>query len=237
MGTSDSQVDELLRKEDWAAEWVEDGMFRNEQPQHKVFLPAFEIAAQPVTNEEYYTFTWTTGSLTPRYWTNFQAPPGKEKHPVVGISKDDALAYSKWLSQETGVELRLPTEAEWEKAARGQDDRLYPWGNEFNTWRCNTVENNRSDTTPIGTYSPSGDSPWGVSDLSGNVFEWTSSFKQAYPYRPENDRQNANAGGLCVVRGGAWYYSRRLARCSSREYVMSTFVSPALGFRLARTVK
>jgi formylglycine-generating enzyme required for sulfatase activity len=151
------------------------------------------------------------------------------------VARADALEYCRWLHAQTGLAYRLPTEAEWEQAARGDDGRIYPWGNEFDPWRCNTVESGKRRTTEAGEYSPAGDSPFGLADIAGNVWEWTSSKLQPYPYRPEDGREDPRGSGKFAVRGGAWYYSRKLARCSSREGVLENYISPALGFRLART--
>jgi formylglycine-generating enzyme required for sulfatase activity len=175
MGISNDQVWELYnREEEWAIEWYERDLFRVEQPQHRLHLPAYEIGKYPVTNAEYHLFIWNTGYRVPKGWIGFRHPESQENHPVVGVSKIDALAYCEWLSGETGIKYRLPTEAEWEKAARGDDDRLYPWGSDFDPWRCNTSDSGKRSTTPVGEYAPSGDSPWGLCDMAGNVWEWTA---------------------------------------------------------------
>lgn len=237
MGTSDEQIEQLLRHETWAQEWVDQGLFQVEQPQHTVALPAYEIAVHPVTHAEYYRFVFNSGYRAPRGWIGFHYPEERADHPVVGVSKVDALAYCKWLSAATGRNFRLPTEAEWEKAARATDGRIYPWGNSFDPWRCNTVESAKGSTTPVGAYSKGGDSPYAVADMVGNVWEWTSTLLQPYPYQQGDGREAAAANAKCVVRGGAWYYSRRLARCAAREGVLPDYTSPALGFRLACTPK
>jgi formylglycine-generating enzyme required for sulfatase activity len=234
MGTSDDQVKVLLEKEDWAVEWNTSDMFQLEQPIHQLTLPEFEIGKFPVTNAEYYVFVYNTGYRIPKGWIGFHYSDGLDDHPVVGVSKADANAYGSWISKESGKAFRLPTEAEWEKAARGMDQRLYPWGDNFDPWRCNTVESGKKMTSPLGSYSPGGDSVFGVADMSGNVWEWTQSFLNTYPYKAED---SSGVKGKCVVRGGAWYYSRALARCSTREGVLSDFLSPALGFRLARSLR
>jgi toxoflavin biosynthesis protein ToxD len=232
MGTSGTQVLALLQKEDWAKEWQEKGLFQVEQPQHKVSVPAFRIAIAPVTNAEYQVFVWESGHKVPKGWNGFRFPEEKGDHPVVNISLGDAQAYCAWLSKTLGQSFRLPTEAEWEKAARGSDGRMYPWGEEFDPWRCNTLESAKNGTVPVRSYSPAGDSIFGCVDMLGNVFEWTSSLLIPYPYVPVPAAGNPAADAKYVVRGGAWYYSRKLARCPAREGVIVTYASPALGFRI-----
>jgi toxoflavin biosynthesis protein ToxD len=237
MGTSAGIVRHLVNTEEWAEEWYTKDMFRIEQPQHKVRIKAFEISRFPVTNAEYHLFTWESGYRVPRFWGSFHYNEDEADHPVVGISREDAQAYIEWLSGELNMNYRLPSEAEWERAARGEDDRIYPWGNTFDPWRCNTSESGRRGTTTSTNFTPGGDSPWGVVDMVGNVWEWTATAMRPYPYRSEDGRDDllTNKKELCVIRGGSWYYTRKLARCSAREAVLPTFISPALGFRLART--
>ncbi len=235
MGTSLEQVASMLEYEDWAEEWYSRNLFEIEQPQHQVYVPAFEISISPITNAEYFTFAWSTGYRMPRYWHGFKYADAVKDHPVVGVSYDDAIAYCQWLSEQTGQKYRLPTEAEWERAARGDDDRIYPWGDRFENWRCNTQEGGKRGTTPVGSYTPGGDSPFGIHDMSGNVWEWTNSVLLPYPYEANEERETITPESKCVLRGGAWYYSRKLARCSSREWVLPSYISPLIGFRIART--
>lgn len=229
MGTSDAQVQYLLEREDWVSEWFNSDLFLVEQPQHQVSLPNYEIALTPVTNAEYNVFIYNTGYRIPKHWIGFTFPDGMDDHPVTNVSKTDANAYCKWISKSLGSTFRLPSEAEWEQAARGSDTRIYPWGDNFDPWRCNTIESGKKQTTPAGSYSPGGDSPLGVTDTAGNVWEWTKSVMKPYPYKGDDGQS-----GKYVVRGGAWYYSRALARCSSREAMLPDYISPAIGFRLAR---
>jgi len=237
MGTSDDNVKLLqLRESDWAYEWSDNELFAAEQPQHSIFLSAFEIAKYPVTNEDYYRFIWDVGHRLPRDWIGFTFREDTENHPVVGVSKIDAEAYIEWLNQKTGLNFKLPTEAEWERAARGSDARIYPWGNTFDPWRCNTAESVKKGTTPVGSYSPAGDSTCGAADMVGNVWEWTQSLFVPYPYIPNSSQDSVKARGRYVVRGGAWYYTRKLARCSSREGILANHLSPSIGFRLARSL-
>lgn len=238
MGTSDENIKQLqLKESDWAYEWFDNDLFAAEQPQHTVTLPVYEIAHSPVTNAEYYTFIWDSGHRIPRAWTGYSFPPGMDDHPVVGVSKTDADAYINWLNEKLEMEFRLPTEAEWEHAARGEDGRIFPWGNTFDPWRCNTAESVKKGTTPVGSYSPGGDSVYGIADMVGNVWEWTQSLFMPYPYRPNTNREEIKPSGRYVVRGGAWYYSRKLARCAVREGVLPDHLSPSIGFRLARSIK
>lgn len=237
LGTSEDNIKLLqLRESDWAYEWSDNDLFVAEQPQHRVLLSAFEIARYPVTNADYHRFIWDVGHRLPRNWTGFTFREDTENHPVVGVSKLDAEAYIEWLNQKTGLTFKLPTEAEWERAARGTDGRLYPWGNTFDPWRCNTAESVKKGTTPVGFYSPSGDSPCGAADMVGNVWEWTQSLFVPYPYTPNTSQAAAKAKGRYVVRGGAWYYSRKLARCTAREGILVNHLSPSIGFRLARSL-
>ncbi len=236
MGTSESNINFLLQKEDWAEEWQSKELFHLEQPQHQVTLNAFELAQTPVTNSEYHIFIYNTGYKVPKNWIGFSFPEGMEDHPVTNVSKLDAETYIRWLVKTTGIQFRLPIEAEWEKAARGTDQRVYPWGDNFDPWRCNTIESGKKQTTPVRSYSTGGDSPYQITDMIGNVWEWTTSPAIPYPFKMDANQQ-VQPGTKYIVRGGAWYYSRALARCSSREPVLADYTSPALGFRLAKNSK
>jgi formylglycine-generating enzyme required for sulfatase activity len=195
----------------------------NEAPAHTVCVDAFYIDRFPVTNEEYKRFVDATGHPVPCYGVEWaepydynwdperQTPPeGKEKHPIVLVSWEDAQAYATWAGK------RLPTEAEWERAARGTDGRRWPWGDEFIEGRCNTKESNINGTSPAGQYSPDGDSPEGVSDMVGNVWEWTSSLFRPYPYDVNDGRESQEADGWRVLRGASWRNSLDRARCTAR---------------------
>jgi formylglycine-generating enzyme required for sulfatase activity len=236
MGTNDAELMYFVQHTDWGDEWYARGMFQAEQPQHWVQLGAYEIAQSPVTNVEYHHFVWESGHRIPKHWTGFTYAEEEAEHPVVWVNRADALAYCKWLSKKFGQNYRLPTEAEWERAARGDDGRFFPWGDDFDPWRCNTIEGARKVTTPAGMFSPSGDSPWGVYDMAGNVYEWTRSLMRPYPYDPTDGREDDTSMDMTVIRGGSWHYTYKMARCSAREGVLPTFVSPALGFRVARSL-
>jgi len=236
MGTSDEDITRLqLKESEWAYDWSDNDLFENEQPQHEIALPTFEIAQNPVTNAEYFLFTWDTGHRLPKGWVGIRFADDTGNHPVTGVSRNDALAYAKWLSDRSKLKFRLPSEAEWERAARGTDGRIYPWGHTFDPWRCNTAESMKKGTTPVGLYSQGGDSLCGCVDMVGNVWEWTSSVFMPYPYNPADGREEIKPGVKYVIRGGAWYYTRKMARCAAREALLPDHTSPSLGFRIART--
>ncbi len=197
----------------------------NERPTHEVCVEAFYIDRYPVTNEEYKRFVDATGHPAPCYkveWDNLNAdeynwdpdactpPEGKEKHPVVLVTMEDAKAYAAWAGK------RLPTEAEWERAARGTDGRRWPWGNDFAKDRCNARGTGIGTTTPVGQYSPDGDSPVGAGDMVGNVWEWTSSLFRPYPYDANDGRESEDAMGWRVLRGGSWTNDLDRTRCTAR---------------------
>jgi formylglycine-generating enzyme required for sulfatase activity len=205
----------------------------DEKPVHEVYVDAFYIGKHEVTNAQYERFVEDTGHRAPQYWPGASISEGKENHPVVNVSWYDARAYCQWLSDQTGQIVRLPTEAEWEKAARGTDGRVYPWGDEFDKDKCNSRESDIGDTTPVGGYSPEGDSPYEVADMAGNVWEWTSSLYKAYPYDPEDGREDPEAEEARVLRGGAFRHSlRRYVRCACRGSGPPASRDDYLGFRV-----
>jgi formylglycine-generating enzyme required for sulfatase activity len=195
----------------------------NERPCHPVCVASFYIDRYPVTNEEYKRFVDATGRPVPCYeveWGDLDEynwnpetrtpPEGREKHPVVLVTWEDANAYAAWAGK------RLPTEAEWERAARYTDGRRWPWGNEFVEEHCNTKETQVGGTTPVGRYSPGGDSLEGVGDMTGNVWEWTASLFRPYPYDANDGRESQEAAGWRVLRGGSWSNPLDRARCTAR---------------------
>jgi formylglycine-generating enzyme required for sulfatase activity len=170
-----------------------------------------------VTNEQYAEFV----AAAHRQFNQGNWKP-RAAHPVVNISWRDALAYCQWLNQRwqsevKGLTLRLPTEAEWEKAARGTDGRTYPWGNDFDKTTCNTCEGGERNTTPVGAYSPQGDSPYGAVDMVGNVWEWCHSLYKPYPYQVDDGRENEVDDGARMLRGGSWVGNQVSACCAFRN--------------------
>jgi formylglycine-generating enzyme required for sulfatase activity len=195
----------------------------NHQPEHNIYLADFYIDRWPVTNGEYKQFLDDTGHPIPNYevsWCDTQGynwdpnmrmyPEGKADHPVVLVTWEDAMAYAAWAGK------RLPTEAEWEGAARTAAGYRYPWGNEPLPGRCNCKEARVGETSPVGTFSPDGDTPAGLIDVVGNVWEWTNSLFRPYPYNPNDGRENRQTSGFRVLRGGSWFNDIGVANCLSR---------------------
>jgi formylglycine-generating enzyme required for sulfatase activity len=152
---------------------------------------------------------------------------------VVNVSWDDALAYCRWLSQVSGQSITLPSEAQWEKAARGdKDKRAYPWGDTWNKTKCNTAELGLGDTTPVGIF-PEGASPYGCLDMAGNVWEWTRSAYHEYPYDPADGREDLNGTDvLRVLRGGSWFIHGDGARVPGRGRYYPLYRDDTDGFRV-----
>jgi formylglycine-generating enzyme required for sulfatase activity len=212
--------------------------FDNEKPRHKVFLPEYWIGRTPVTNRQYQAFVQATGHRAPSIWNQGLIPAGKEDHPVVYVDWQDALACCAWLAKRAAAagkafKLRLPSEAEWEKAACGADGRLYPWGDQNpDPARCNFNAHVKS-TTPAGHYSPQGDSPYGCVDMAGNVREWTASLYLLYPYRPNSGSEDLMVAGSRILRGGCWGDRDWYVRAAVRGQSVPTTQSGFVGFRCA----
>ncbi len=205
----------------------------DEQPQHSVYLPDYYLAKTPVTNAQYLVFVRAQKYRPPEHWRrNFgQVFPYEENHPVVNVTWQDVLAYCRWLSGVTGKPYSLPSEAEWEKGARGTDGRIYPWGDLWDARRCNTNEGSQEDTTPVGAYL-SGASPYGLLDMAGNVDEWTRSASPFYPYDPKDGRENLETKDHRIVRGGSFLNTATSARCASRSGWPPHFLCSHSGFRV-----
>jgi serine/threonine-protein kinase len=197
-----------------------------EKPQHKVCLDAYYIGKYPVTIAQYRVFCSKTGRKMPRepWWGS------NDDHPVVNVDWGDAVAYCRWVGG------RLPTEAEWEKAARGIDGRTYPWGEDVPDSYYANYGVMVDATTPVGSY-PKGASPYGVLDMAGNVWEWCSDWYGEDYYRgsPEYNPKGSTNGSYHVFRGGSWNAKALVLRASFRCLYTSDFDSGNLGFRLART--
>jgi formylglycine-generating enzyme required for sulfatase activity len=198
--------------------------------QHTIYLPDYYIARAPVTNEQYAHFVAATEHEPPRHWKGNTPPSKIVDHPVVSVSWDDCMAYARWLG---GV---LLSEAEWEKAAswdpRTGRKRRYPWGDAWDSARCNSTETRPRRTTLVGQYSPEGDSAYGCVDMAGNVWEWTRSLHEAYPYDPEDGREDLKRSGSRVLRGGSFVNLGDLVRCACRYHSYPDYRIRNYGFRV-----
>lgn len=226
--------------------------YDREKPIHKPHVDGFWMARYPVTNAQYRLFIeadgynkrewWTDagwqqrerdGWQEPRYWQD-EKWNGNDQ-PVVGVSWYEGMAFCRWASEHTGQRIYLPTEAEWEKAARGTDGRTYPWGEAQPTDKlCNFNQSwNLGRTTPVGNYSPQGDSPYGCADMAGNMYDWTNSWYQAYEGNTISDK---NYGEIYrVVRGSTWFIGVSDVRCAYRGGIIPLNGIFIVGFRCAIT--
>ncbi len=239
--------------------------YANERPVHTVFLDSYWIDQTEVTNVMFGTFITQTGYQTDAEITgssngydtdtnkteltlgaDWQHPLGPDsslsdlaEHPVVHVSWNDARAYCEWAGR------RLPSEAEWEKAARGTDGRTFPWGNDFDGTRLNSADinlgafwgNNNFDdgfqlTSPVGFY-PSGASPYGALEMAGNVFEWVNDWvdEAYYQSSPSSNPGGPATGEYRIVRGGSWHDPEDGQRAAYRGWAAPTDTDLALGFR------
>ncbi len=211
MGTSEEEIEALCKKHRVARGW-----FSTEAPRRKVHLEAYKIDKYPVTNSQYEQFVTASGHHSPPHWRGRKCPDEIRNHPVVTVRHNDALAYAEWAGK------RLPTEEEWEKAARGPDGLIYPWGNEWDPKRCNfnpePEKHFGRGTSPVDAY-PDGVSPFGVWDMVGNVMELTAT----------------RWGNSAVIKGGAWMLTQpHNMRCAMRSYTRPIQNSTSyLGFRCA----
>jgi formylglycine-generating enzyme required for sulfatase activity len=209
--------------------------YREEAPQHYVQLPEFRIARTPITNGLYAEFVRMGGGMAPGYWQGSEPPEALLDHPVTDVSWHTAQAFCVWLSSvapPASGRYRLPSEAEWELAARGADGRRFPWGNEWDVGLANTREHGAAGTTPVGSY-PEGASPWGCLDMAGNVWEWTATLDAPYPYNPLDGREDPQAGGRRILRGGCYANPHGYARCACRFRLTPDVRNQFLGFRVA----
>ena len=235
----------------------------DERPVHRVHVGEFFIGRFPVTNDDYAKFVRATGHAAPSVgelpliasegrdhlfrdlaepyvWPESEPPRGHGSHPVVLIRYDDALAYCAWLSESMGRPVRLPTEAEWEKAARGGSEGRYPWGEACDPSQCHylidAADKSRRGTRPTGTYPPNG---YGLFDMIGNVWEWVSDWYDAESYgfdRSDNPR-GPESGSLRIVRGGSWVSDDvDMLRSAYRHKVPPDTYAYSVGFRIVCAV-
>ncbi|WP_084517725.1 formylglycine-generating enzyme family protein [Desulfatiglans anilini] len=212
-----------------------DGNF-DEQPQRKVYIDGYFIDKYLVTNEQYREFIIATGYPAPyidrvwakKYcWKDNCYPDGTRDHPVVLVTWHDAAAYAEWAGK------RLPTEAEWEKAARGTEGLTWPWGNEWSKGR--SVSTGSGSPKPVGGYEE-GKSPFGCYDMAGNVWEWVGDWYQEDYYRiaPSVNPKGPSEGAMRVLRGGSWIHDSASSRCARRYSRRPEYADNYIGFRCAK---
>jgi len=218
-----------------------------ETPQHEVFLPGYRIGKYPITNSQYEIFIHESNkpATAAMGWDGQKAPAGRENYPVMGITWFEALAYCQWLKKKTGRDYTLPNEAQWEKACRGTQGNLYPWGDQFDASRCNL---GHPTIAAVDAYPAQNE--FGCFDLVGNVRQWTSTLwgekrvapspQYAYPWK-DDQRNNLNANGLIrrVLRGSTFAGESEKARCSIRSGQLPTdagSLNTGIGFRIVMTL-
>lgn len=202
------------------AEWI-----LKETPVRVVPVPGFEMARTPITVEQYGKFAAATGRT---------AVAGEPELPVRSVRYGEAIAFCAWLAQRIGSRVVLPSELQWERAARGSDGREYPWGNQWAAGLANTAEAEIGTPTPVGSY-PRGASPFGLLDMAGNVDEWTRTRYAPYPGAPYTVPAIEDwALDVHVTRGGSYLQGRDLARCARRHGLYYEHALAGTGFRVVR---
>ena len=207
----------------------------NERPCHRVWVDSFGIGKYPVTNREYGEFLTASGTVAPPFWRDaiFSDP----EQPAVGVTWDEATYYCRWLSEKSSQPFRLPTEAEWERAARGgRDGAAYPWGNEP-PWEKSFAGVNQETGGPlrVGVNEPNG---FGLYDMSEGVHEWCKDYYDYdyYTCSPERNPQGPSSGERRSSRGGSWRHRIPFSRCAARSSLPPTFQYAYYGFRVAMTI-
>lgn len=217
--------------------------YDEERPLHMVMVDDYFIGRYEVTVSQFAAFVKATGYRTtrevvhPDLGYDWRRPSGPAGLPVAWVSWDDAVAFTRWASQVTGWAVRLPTEAEWEKAARGTDGRKYPWGNEPPDATRGNFNSNVGEKAPVWKYSPQGDSAYGAANMIGNVWEWTASLSKPYPYQADDGRENASIRGSRVLRGCSFDCIARYVRATIRFGTNPGDSSDNFGFRVAATAR
>ena len=208
----------------------------NEKPVHRVWVDGFLLGKFPVTNKDFALFVEASGASEPPFWREAMfLDPDK---PVVGVSWHDALSYCDWLGKRTGKAFRLPTEAEWERAARGDlEGKLYPWGDDPPSARPNAgYDVKTGGPERVGLGQPNG---FGLYDMSEGVHEWCGDFYDPNYYRisPERNPQGPPAGQRRASRGGSWRHHVKFSRCAARSSLNPSFKYADYGFRVAMTLQ
>lgn len=218
--------------EDQAAEFGSSRpWYLDEHPERRIFLEPFFIDKHEVSNAQYKKFIEAANYDPPSHWINRNYPPGQADHPVSRVNWFDAMHYCRWAGK------RLPTEAEWEKAARGTDGREYPYGETYDETKANIVGVGETGTAPVGFFAE-GKSPYGVYDMAGNVAEWTSDWYQAYPGSTHVSPFFGEE--FKVIRGGGWaraHFSIKIfSRAAHRFYAAPHETFTNVGFRCAKSL-
>ncbi|MBI5964995.1 MAG: SUMF1/EgtB/PvdO family nonheme iron enzyme [Chloroflexi bacterium] len=210
----------------------------SEKPLHSANIPYdYWLARFPMANKLYNEYLKANGKMILPYGSALRAFHDDRDHPAVDMKWLNAIAYCRWLNSiykaelPSGLILRLPTEAEWEKASRGIDGRDYPWGNTFDKNKCNSGHSGHNGTTPVDFYSPQGDSPYGCADMVGNVFEWTCSLFMPYPYNRQNETERIN-NNLIAIRGNSYFSTAKLLKTFIRGQSLPSNNARITGFRV-----
>lgn len=214
----------------WFLMGSEDGQ-ENERPVHGVWVNGFYLGECQVTNQEYAEFLTSTGVQPPPFWK--ESNLNDRRQPVVGVSWFEATKYCEWLSQISERQYRLPTEAEWERAARGGvEGKIFPWGDESPEGLPNYKLRWLSGPEPVGSGSPNA---FGLYDMCANVHEWCSDWYQGHYYRvsPERNPLGPEAGERRSSRGGSWRHRVKVTRCAARSSIPPAFQYADYGFRVA----
>ncbi|MBN1272961.1 MAG: SUMF1/EgtB/PvdO family nonheme iron enzyme [Candidatus Aminicenantes bacterium] len=230
------RITDLLHTIDWVeipAGWFKMGDnrgFLSELPVHDVYLDGYYLSKFEVTFDQYDRFCDDTGRTNPS-----DSGWGRGQMPVINVSWDDAKAYCDWLSNKTGEDIHLPTEAQWEKAARGIDQRMYPWGNSDPNCNKTNYYDCQNKSVTIGSY-PSGKSPYGIYDMAGNIDEWCHDWYSSdyYDSSPSHNPQGPSSGTFRVTRGGSWFSFEFFIRSTYRGPSSPSFGYNTIGIRLCR---
>ena len=232
MGSDEEDTEDKATEHGITKPW-----FMDQHPAHRVNLPTFFVDRYEVTHQQYRQFVQQTGRRPPPDWPGGRYPDDRDNHPVVHVTWYDANAYCQWSDK------RLPTEAEWEKAARGTDGRKYTWGNQFDDERAN-VNNQVGHTTTVGQYEK-GRTPYGAYDMIGNVWEWTADWYKGYPGNTYNHDKFGEQ--VKVLRGNSWaglgHYPPEVereikahnSRVSFRLFMAPNGLVNEVGFRCAKS--
>ena len=207
----------------------------NERPCHRVWVDPFGMGRFPVSNHEYKKFIEATQKQPPPFF--FDPTYSDPDQPVVGVSWEDAVAYCAWLSDQTKAIFRLPTEAEWERAARGGlESATYPWGDESPAATFVGCDPETGGPAKIGANAPNG---FGLYGMSENVHEWCADWYdyKYYSYSPERNPRGAALGERRVSRGGSWRHRIQYSRCAARSSLPAGFQYADYGFRIALTLR